>query len=96
MNLFEQQDNEFRSRHIGVSPAEEQEMLGIIGEQSLSSLIDKTVPSNIRKEGALKIPPAMSESAYLEHIKDIGGKNIVAKNFIGQGYYGTYTPSVIL
>ncbi len=96
MNLFEQQDNEFRSRHIGVSPAEEQEMLATIGEQSLSSLIDKTVPPNIRKEGALKTPPAMSEAAYLEHIKSIGEKNIVAKNFIGQGYYGTHTPSVIL
>lgn len=96
MTLFEQQDNEFSGRHIGPSPAEEREMLNFIGEQSLGALIDKTVPPNIRKEGALNIPAAMSEAAYLEHIKHIGEKNTVAKNFIGQGYYGTHTPSVIL
>ena len=38
----------------------------------------------------------MHEAAYLQHVQEMGSKNIVAKNFIGQGYYGTYTPSVIL
>lgn len=96
MNLFEQQDNEFRSRHIGPSPAEEAKMLKVIGEPNLAALIDKTVPSNIRMQHELDTPAAMSEAAYLEHIKKIGEQNIVAKNFIGQGYYGTHTPSVIL
>jgi glycine dehydrogenase len=96
MNLFEQQDNEFRSRHIGPSPSEEVKMLEIIGEPSLAALIDKTVPGNIRMEHALNTSSAMSEAAYLDHIKKIGEQNIVAKNFIGQGYYGTHTPSVIL
>ncbi len=96
MNLFEQQDNEFRSRHIGPSPAEESQMLNVIGEPSLAALIDKTVPGNIRMQHELDTPPAMSEAAYLNHIKKIGEHNIVAKNFIGQGYYGTHTPSVIL
>jgi glycine dehydrogenase len=71
-------------------------MLKEIGEPSLDALIDKTVPPNIRMQKELNTPDAMSEAAYLEHIKEIGAQNIVAKNFIGQGYYGTYTPSVIL
>jgi len=96
MNLLEQQDNEFRSRHIGPTAAEEKEMLKEIGEPSLDVLIGKTVPPNIRMEQALNTPAAMSEAAYLEHIKEIGSRNVVAKNFIGQGYYGTHTPSVIL
>ncbi|MEY3542225.1 MAG: aminomethyl-transferring glycine dehydrogenase, partial [Bacteroidota bacterium] len=71
-------------------------MLSTIGEPSLSSLIDKTVPGNIRMQKELNTPDAMSEAAYLAHIKQMGEQNIVAKNFIGQGYYGTHTPSVIL
>jgi glycine dehydrogenase len=96
MNLIEQQDNEFRTRHIGPSAIEEKQMLKDIGEPSMKALIDKTVPPNIRMQKELNTPAAMSEAAYLEHIKEIGAQNIVAKNFIGQGYYGTYTPSVIL
>ena len=71
-------------------------MLSTIGEPSLSSLIDKTVPGSIRMQKELNTPDAMSEAAYLAHIKQMGEQNIVAKNFIGQGYYGTHTPSVIL
>jgi glycine dehydrogenase len=44
----------------------------------------------------LNTPAAMSEAAYLDHVKKLGEQNIIAKNFIGQGYYGTHTPSVIL
>ena len=96
MNLIEQQEKEFSSRHIGPTTAEEEMMLKLIGVKSLSELIDKTVPANIRNNEALNIPDAMSEAEYLQHIKTIGSKNIVAKNYIGQGYYGTFTPSVIL
>ena len=96
MNLFEQQDNEFRSRHIGPSVTEELEMLKTIGEPNLETLIDKTVPANIRMPKELYTPAAMSEAAYLEHVKKLGEQNTIAKNFIGQGYYGTHTPSVIL
>ncbi len=96
MNLLTQQANEFRNRHIGPNAKEEQEMLEVIGVGKLSELIDKTVPGNIRNNKGIDVGEAMSEAAYLNHIKEIGSKNIVAKNFIGQGYYGTYTPSVIL
>jgi glycine dehydrogenase len=96
MQLLSQQENEFRERHIGPTAHEETEMLKVIGEKSLDALIDKTVPSNIRNHDSLAIPSAMSEAAYLNHIREIGAMNQVVNNFIGQGYYGTYTPSVIL
>lgn len=96
MNLLTQQENEFSSRHIGPSASEEKEMLSTIGETSLAALVEKTVPPNIVNHNALNVPPAMSEAAYLEHIRAVGETNIVATNFIGQGYYGTHTPSVIL
>jgi glycine dehydrogenase len=38
----------------------------------------------------------MSEYEYLTELKKIANKNKVFKSFIGQGYYDTITPSVIL
>lgn len=96
MNLFEQQNTEFIRRHIGPTESETRQMLKAIGESSLDALVDKTVPGGIRMEGALNIPPSISEYEYLQLIKDISLKNKVYKTYIGQGYYDTITPSVIL
>jgi glycine dehydrogenase len=96
MNLFDQQKNEFRKRHIGPSEKETHQMLAAMGESSLSSLVDKTVPPGIRMKEDLDVPPPMSEAEYLHHIKEISLQNKVFRNYIGQGYYNTYTPSVIL
>jgi glycine dehydrogenase len=96
MSLFTQQRNEFKSRHIGPHQEATAAMLTTISEPSLDSLIDKTVPNAIRMKSPLNLPSPMHEAAYLQHVQEMGNKNIVAKNFIGQGYYGTYTPSVIL
>ena len=96
MNLFEKQSCEFIARHIGPNEYDTKQMLKTIGEPSLDALINKTVPSNIRMQKELKLPPAMSEYEYLQHIKEISLKNKVFKNYIGQGYYDTITPSVIL
>ncbi|MBS1655314.1 MAG: aminomethyl-transferring glycine dehydrogenase, partial [Bacteroidetes bacterium] len=96
MNLFEQQSNEFIPRHIGPNEQETRQMLKTIGEPSLDSLIDKTVPAAIRMKEPLKVPAAMSEHEYLQHIKEVSLKNKLYKNYIGQGYYDTITPSVIL
>ncbi len=71
-------------------------MLKTIGELNIAHLIDKTVPPAIRMKNDLKIPQAMSEFEYLQHIKEISMQNQVFKNYIGQGYYDTITPSVIL
>jgi glycine dehydrogenase len=96
MSLFEQQSNEFIPRHIGPGENDTKQMLNTIGESSLSSLIDKTVPPVIRMNHSLDIPPSMSEHEYLKHIKEISLKNKLFKNYIGQGYYDTIVPSVIL
>jgi glycine dehydrogenase len=96
MNLTAQQSNEFTGRHIGPRDADTRAMLKTIGEDSLASLIDKTVPAGIRMAKALNIPAAMSEHEYLNHIGEVSRKNKLFKNYIGQGYYDTITPSVIL
>ncbi len=96
MNLFELQSNEFAQRHIGPDADETNEMLKVIGVNSVDELIDKTVPSSIRMRHELNLPDAMSEHEYLQHIKKISLKNKLFKNYIGQGYYDTITPSVIL
>jgi len=86
----------FERRHIGITPQERDEMLQKIGVSSLDELIDKTVPSDIRMDRDLKVPPSMTEFDYLNELEGIAAKNKVYKSFIGQGYYGTITPSVLL
>src|SRR5690242_10052472 len=96
MNLFESQHREFTSRHIGPNAADTKEMLSTIGVSEMDELIDKTVPPAIRMQRQLNLPPGMSEHEYLGHIKDVSLKNKLFKSYIGQGYYDTITPSVIL
>jgi glycine dehydrogenase len=96
MSLFEAQSKEFQHRHNGPNENQTEEMLKTIGVNSLDDLIDRTVPSGIRTKGELNLPSAMSEAEYLSHIKEVSLKNKIFKNYIGQGYYDTITPSVIL
>ena len=96
MNLFEQQQYEFAGRHIGPNESETKEMLKTIGVENLDELIDKTVPAAIRLKKPLKLPVAQTEFEYLDELKKIAAKNKVFKTYIGQGYYNTITPSVIL
>jgi len=96
MSLFEAQRTEFQPRHIGPDESQLAAMLKTIGVNNLDELIDRTVPSGIRMQKELNLPPAMSEAAYLQHIKEVSLKNKVFKTYIGQGYYDTHTPSVIL
>jgi len=96
MSLFELQSTEFRRRHIGPNEEETSQMLKTIGISTINELMNRTVPSSIRMQELLKLPPSMSEQEYLHHIKEVSLKNKVFKNYIGQGYYDTITPSVIL
>jgi glycine dehydrogenase len=96
MNLFEKQANEFTRRHIGSNETETRQMLGSIGVKTLEELIDKAIPASIRNPEFLLVTEAVSEAEYLELIREIAAKNQVFKNYIGQGYYQTITPSVIL
>jgi len=96
MNLFEKQSAEFAQRHIGPDKSEAKEMLATIGVDTLDELIDKTVPSGIRLKEKLDIGEPLSEFEYLAELKNIANKNKVFKSYIGQGYYDTIVPSVIL
>ncbi|WP_235938232.1 aminomethyl-transferring glycine dehydrogenase [Chitinophaga solisilvae] len=83
-------------RHIGPNEAETNQMLETIGVSNLDELINKTVPGAIRMQQPLALPAAISESDYLRQLKDVSLKNKVMRNYIGQGYFDTITPSVIL
>ncbi len=96
MNFFEQQQNEFAGRHIGPDEQETKEMLDAIGVSSTEELISLTIPDSIRIKTDLKVPAAISEYEYLGELKKVAAKNKVFKSYIGQGYYDTITPSVIL
>jgi len=86
----------FARRHNGPFGAEIDTMLEKIGVKNLSQLIEETVPAAIRLRTPLKLPKGMNEYQYLNHIKGIAAKNKLYKTFIGQGYYNTITPAVIL
>lgn len=96
MNLFSLQNQEFATRHIGPDAHETKAMLSVIGVDSMDELISRTVPAAIRMQKSLNIPAAVSEAEYLRELKEISLKNKTFKTYIGQGYYDTITPSVIL
>ena len=96
MNLFEQQANEFAGRHIGPNETETSGMLKTIGINSLDELIDRTIPASIRSGKTLDIPGPLSEHQYLTALRQIAAQNKVFASYIGQGYYNTIVPSVIL
>ena len=88
--------SEFLARHIGIDGQDEVHMLGVIGSTSRRELVDGIVPRSIARKSAMAIPSPVTEAAALRQLKAIASKNKVFKSFIGQGYYGTYTPGVIL
>ena len=87
--------NSFENRHIGVNDTDVAQMLEAIGVGSVDELIQQTIPSSILKKEDLKIDDAVTEKDYLSNLKKIASKNSNFDNYIGQGYYGTITPSVI-
>lgn len=87
---------EFLPRHIGPDASDEAHMLSVIGEASRRALIDSIVPRSIARTSSMRLPAPTTEAAALAELKAIAGKNRVLRSFIGQGYYGTHTPGVIL
>jgi glycine dehydrogenase len=71
-------------------------MLSTIGINSLDKLIDETVPSKIRLKEKLELDEPMSEYRLIQYLGSLAKKNKIQKSYIGLGYYGTVTPSVIL
>lgn len=88
--------SEFIARHIGIDDADETHMLSVVGSASRRELIDGIVPRSIARSQAMAIPASVTEAQALAELKAMAAKNKVFKSFIGQGYYGTHTPGVIL
>src|ERR1043166_9342333 len=96
MQAAKNQRDEFIKRHISPIENETEPMLKTIGVSSVDQLIEETIPSHIRRKTPMNLPPAMTEAELLEHTRALSEKNQIYKNFIGMGYYGTLTPTVIL
>ncbi len=88
--------NNFVPRHNGVSNAsDEEKMLKTIGVSSMEELIEKAVPSTIRLKEPMPMADGINEYEFLNRCRALAAKNKLYKTYIGMGYYGTITPSVI-
>ena len=94
--MLKSSQKDFIKRHIGPSEADQQKMLNELGFENLDDLISKTVPEKILLKEDLGIGEPNSEYEALRKLKVISKQNKIYSNFIGMGYYGTYTPYVIL
>ncbi|MDC0569032.1 aminomethyl-transferring glycine dehydrogenase [Candidatus Pelagibacter sp.] len=94
--MLKSSQKDFIKRHIGPSEADQQKMLNELGFDNLDDLISKTVPEKILLKEDLGIGEPNSEYEALRKLKVISKQNKIYSNFIGMGYYGTYTPYVIL
>jgi glycine dehydrogenase len=89
----------FAERHIGPDSADQRTMLDALGFESREALIDAVIPRAIRRADALPLGPfsePRSEAEALAMLRELANKNEVFRSYIGQGYYNTHTPAVIL
>ncbi len=86
----------FEQRHIGPDHEARAKMLAQVGYGSLDELTAAAVPDVIKNADALDLPGARSEAEVLAELRDLAGRNQVLGSMIGLGYYGTFTPPVIL
>ena len=86
----------FKTRHIGPRQNDIQTMLNALGFKSLDALTKAVVPNSIADNSPLTLGDAISEEQALEELYTIASKNKVLTSLIGQGYYNTFTPKVIL
>ena len=94
--MLHNSQRDFIKEHIGPSDEDQLEIIKELGFNSLDNLIDKTVPENIQFRDKLSIGDPNSEYEALRKLKAISKRNQIYSNFIGMGYYGTYTPNVIV
>ena len=86
----------FADRHIGPGHDDAASMLAVLGYTSLQELVDTAVPADIRQDAALDLPAPRSEAQVLADLRQMASKNILKTQMIGQGFYDTLTPPVIL
>lgn len=88
-------NDRFIDRHIGPRDSEIEEMLKVVGADSLDDLMDKTIPESIRMKSEMKLDEPLTEYEMLSEINKIASENDLYKNYIGMGYYPTILPPVI-
>jgi glycine dehydrogenase len=94
--MIDDNSKEFIARHIGPSQKDQEKMLQAVGAKSLDDLMKNTVPEKILLSEELNVSKPISENDALKKLKSISKKNEIFRNFIGMGYYNTFTPNVIL
>ena len=94
-DLFQPTDT-FLHRHLGPTDADVQEMLATLGLTSLDALADAVIPADIRLQRPLALGNPRGEHDVLADLRELAGRNRVARSFIGLGYYDCITPPVIL
>ena len=94
--MIDDNSKEFITRHIGPSQEDQETMLKAVGAKSLDDLMKNTVPEKILLSEELNVSEPISENDALKKLKSISKKNEIFRNFIGMGYYNTFTPTVIL
>src|SRR5690349_20904049 len=90
------QANSFAKRHLGPDDKSVREMLQTLGLKSFEELLEKTLPPSIRWQKPLDLPEGLSEQRLLDTAWGLAKENKVFRSYIGQGYYDTLTPPVIL
>jgi len=86
----------FPRRHIGPNDSERDYMLKSVGFETLGELTTSVVPPNILSSREMPLEPARTETEALRHLKQMVDQNVLMKSYIGQGYYDTQVPAVIL
>lgn len=87
--------NYLKQRHIGLSEQDEQKMLKVIGAESVEQLIAETMPEDILLKEPVELPEPLTEQQMLDSLTASAQANVLNRSYIGRGWYGTITPSVI-
>ena len=85
----------FESRHLGPNEAEIEQMLKVIGADSIATLLNETIPPDIALQNELNLPDGISEHEFLTEMQRVSLKNKLYDTYIGLGYHPTITPAVI-
>ncbi len=85
----------FVHRHLGPTDGEINEMLVTLGRDSLDTLVDETIPANIRLKEPLKLGQPRGEHEILDELRAIIGKNQVFRSLVGMGYHDCIVPSIL-
>src|SRR6267143_5081159 len=84
-------------RYISNTPAQQKEMLALIGASSIEDLLVR-IPAKARLSRPLNLPVAMAETDLVRHLQRLAGRNAGADDyacFLGAGSYDHSVPSPI-